>query len=394
MKIYLIGILITITTFGCTTKTPISKESNSSIEEGISESNLEKIDKIDSLIQQLINNKKTAGFSFGVQVGNAEPIVKVYGKANVANNREVTLSDKFRIASVTKPFTAAAILKLSEAGELSLDDTIDKYFPNYPNGKNISVYQLLSHTSGIPNWWEGELPENVPESFPMCKDPHFYLQNMKKAALYEPGEFYSYSNSGYVLLGEIIEKVSGQSYDDFLKEHVFNPAGMNETEMEYIEKNSESWIDGYALDTSKVVPFVQPDVYHMPYSAGGLRSTASDLLKFVMALNSGKIIRKESLEKMTSYATLKNSKPVHEGVYLAPGSQPKENKEKRGYGLGFNLEEHTSDIVFSHSGGIAGFNSILMHNPSANVTLIFLANTEDGIIPEFKNIHKIALEME
>lgn len=349
------------------------------------------------MIQKLILSEKTAGFALGIQIGDEEPIIKEYGFADLSANRKVKAIDQFRIASVTKPFTAAAIFKLVDLGKLSLSDHINKFFPDYPNGANISVYHLLSHTSGIPNWWDGGMSEDVPKEFPMCDNPHQYLQGMKNNALFQPGEFYKYSNSGYVLLGEIIEIVSGQPYEDFLKQNIFTPVGMTNTRMEYIEKVNDDWVKGYALDTSKNIPFVDPDVYHMPFSAGGLRSNALDLLKFIKALNSGKIINEASFKKMTSYATLNSGKPVYEGVYRAPGAKPnKRHKEfeKQGYGLGFNLMELYKTPVYYHSGGIAGFNSYLIHIPESNITMVLLANTEDGIMPALKGILKVATEME
>jgi CubicO group peptidase (beta-lactamase class C family) len=355
-----------------------------------------RINKIDSLIQKLISEKKTPGFALGIKIGDSKPITKEYGFADLGANKKVTSEHQFRIASLTKPFTATAILKLVELEKLSLADKIDKFFPLYPNGKNISIYHLLSHTSGIPNWWEGQLPQNVPKDFPMCDSPHQYLQAMKNHALFEPGEFYKYSNSGYVLLGEIIEITSGQDYEKYLQENVFKPAGMSNTGMEYIEKVSEDFVKGYAIDSTQNNPFVEPMVYHMPFSAGGLRSTASDLLKFVKALKEGKIITRESFRKMTSYALLNDGKPVYEGNYIVPGSKPAKVQaeiERRGYGLGFHLMDLYQSPVYFHSGGIAGFNSYLMHIPESNTTIVLLANAEDGIIPILKDVRKIATEI-
>ncbi|HYF69178.1 MAG TPA: serine hydrolase domain-containing protein [Ohtaekwangia sp.] len=355
-----------------------------------------KINKIDSLLQQLISDKKTVGFAFGIQIGDAEPITKEYGLAHLSTGKRVTPTDQFRIASITKTFTATAVMKLIELKKLNLTDSLTKFFPNYPNGENISIYQLLSHTSGIPNWWDGEMSGNVPNDFPMCKKPHQYLQGMKKNALFAPGEFYSYSNSNYVLLGEIIETVSGQSYESFLLEHIYKPARMNATELEYIEKTSDHWVRGYVRDTTQAVPFVDPDIYHMPFSAGGLRSTTHDLLKFIEALNTGKIVSEKSLKKMTSYALLNDGRPVYEGVYRAPNAAPRkphQEFQKRGYGLGFNLMELYTLPVYYHSGGIAGFNSYLIRIPKNNTTIALLANTENGIVPVLKAILKLATEI-
>lgn len=359
--------------------------------------NVTKIKELDTLIQKLILENKAAGIALGIQIGDEKPFTREYGFADLSIRRKVEVTHQFRIASITKPFTATAILKLVELNKLSLDDNLYTFFPDYPNGKSISIYQLLSHTSGIPNWWDGEMPENTPGNFPMCVDPHQYLQHMKKTSLFVPGEFYSYSNSGYVLLGEIIEKVSGKPYNDFLNENIFAPAGMTDTEIEYIEKNSGQWAKGYAYDTTSAVPFVEPEVYHMPFAAGGLRSTVLDLLVFMKALNSEKIIGEELVNAMTSYALLKDGRPVYEGRYSPNKStvlKQQEKTEKIGYGLGFKLREQNQVPFYYHDGGIAGFQSYLLHVPKNNTTIVLLANTEDGIVEVLRDIRKIAIEIE
>ena len=393
----LVLFLISISIISCRTESKKKEQTTEKTIEIVSDFNNSKINELDSLIHKLVSEKKTAGFALGIQIGNAEPITKEYGFADLETNKKVKPFHQFRIASITKPFTATAILKLIEMKELSLDDKLDEFFPNYPNGQNISIYQLLSHTSGIPNWWNGGMPENEPKNFPMCKNPHQYLQEMKNISLFEPGEFYKYSNSGYVLLGEIIEKISGQSYEKFLSENIFEPAGMTKTEMEHIERVSENWVNGYALDNEKENPFIKPEIYHMPFSAGGLRSTTTDLLNFVSSLNSNKIIETNLVKDMITYGKLNNGKPNYEGYYVPEGSKPRKSYDeikKSGYGFGLNLMELYQNPVFYHSGGIAGFNSYLIHIPKSNSTVIFLANTENGIIPELKEILKVVTEIE
>ena len=318
-------------------------------------------------------------------------INKTYGSADLERNVPITSNTVFDAGSIRKQFVAASILLLAEEGKLALTDDVRKYIPELPDyGHKITIDHLLTHTSGIRDW--------QPLLNLAGGDPTAMTMILRQRELnFMPGDEWSYSNSGYVLLGEVIEIISGQSYETFLIENVFKPAGMNSTEMEYIQKPSARWVKGYAHDTSNDIPFVDPEAYHMPFSAGGLRSNALDLLKFIDALNSGKIIGKESLKKMTSYALLNNSKPVYEGVYRAPGAQPnKPHKEfaKSGYGLGFNIMELYETPVYYHSGGIAGFNSYLIHIPKNNTTMVLLANTEDGIIPELKGILKLATEID
>ncbi len=287
-------ILFSILIIGCNTKKKESQQKLESPSKVLSSFNLSKIDELDSIVINFTKQNKSVGIEFGVQISNMEPVIKRYGYSDLETKSALKETDLFRIASITKIFTATAIMKLVQAGKMSLNDKLNTFFPHYPNGNNISVYQLLSHTSGIPNWWDGGLPDIKPKSFPMCEKPHLYIQEMKKPFIFEPGEFYSYSNTNYVLLGEIIEQVSSQSYEKFLKENILGPAKMTETEMEHIEKTSKFWVKGYAYDETKKTPFIAPEIYHMPFSAGGLRSNSVELLKFMNTLNSGEIVKKKN----------------------------------------------------------------------------------------------------
>jgi D-alanyl-D-alanine carboxypeptidase len=351
--------------------------------------------EIDLAIQGLVNDGTTAGISVAIQSGNDPIITKTYGIVDTLGRRPVRADDSFRIASVTKPITAAAVLKLVQMNKLSLDDPISRFFPQYPNGARITIHQLLSHTSGIPNWWDGELPADTPSDFPMCPQPHLYLEKMKNASLFDPGAFYRYSNTGYVLLGEIIEIVSGRTYERFLAEHVFAPAGMKHTVLERIERPSSTWVTGYVRG-AEGNEFKNPEVYHMPFAAGGLRSTASDVARFHQALHDGKIIHRDLVERMTTYASVRDGRFTFNAPFIAPGAAPpkaQENIARRGYGYGFNLMHLYGTPVSYHSGGIAGFNSYLLHVPRNQTTIVLLANTEDGLVPALKQIQKLAVEI-
>lgn len=353
-------------------------------------------DKITDLIKELVDDEFTAGISYAMQIGNAESIIGQYGFADIENKIYVNEQTKFRIASVTKPITATAIMQLVEREEISLDDTINRFFSNFPNGNSITIYHLLSHTSGIPNWWEGGMPKDEPKNFPMCKNPHVYLERMIRISDFEPGSYYSYSNSNYVLLGEIIQQVSTQSYSDYISENIFVPAGMKNTEMEYSESNTEGYAKGYTYLHEDRHKFGTPDAYAMPFSAGGLRSTATDLLKFANALQSGTLVRKETLATMTSYALLSNGIMVYESLYSPSGQNPNSpnNIDKFGYGLGFQIMDNFDTKVISHGGDIAGFNAVLIGVPKSNSKLIILANTENGILSKLRAIEKTITDIE
>ena len=352
------------------------------------------LSELDALARSLVDEGATAGVSWAIRIGREPARARTYGVSYIQTKRALRSSDRFRIASVTKPVTAAAVLSLVQSGRLSLETRLAKFFPEYPNGQRITVHQLLSHTSGIPNWWEGQLPKGTPNDFPMCAEPHRYLQQMQIASLFEPGSAYKYSNTGYVLLGEIIEKASGQSYEDFLRDAVFAPARMKATELERDENASAFWIHGYAREPATNA-FVPPTVYAMPFAAGGLRSTASDVLFFMDALFSGTMLDRDLLQQMTSYARLNDGRMTFEAPFIPPGSPPKpvDHVTKRGYGYGFNLMELDGTPVYYHSGGIAGFNAYVLHIPRNEVTLVLLANTEDGLMPALKDILSVASEI-
>ncbi len=354
------------------------------------------VKKIDELISELVTDNRTAGITYAINVNDSISMTKSYGLSNVESKTKINENDEFRIASITKPFTATAIMQLVEKNKLSLDETIDQFFPNLPNSNKITIYQLLSHTSGIPNWWEGEMPKDEPKNFPMCKNPHLFIERMKNISLFEPGTFHYYSNTGYVLLGEIIEMVSETSYSDYIKQNILIPSGMHHTEMEDVEKVSKNWVTGYAYNTESENPYTKPQFYHMPFSAGGLRSTSTDLMIFLKALNNGKLVSEKSLEKMTNYAILNNGQPVYENLFSPNGNTPDfpNNMKKFGYGLGFQIIQNFGTKVISHGGDIAGFNSVLMYIPKSNTSLVILSNTENGILSNLQQIEKLATSIE
>jgi D-alanyl-D-alanine carboxypeptidase len=349
------------------------------------------VKKIDSLVQTLINSKKSLGFMLGIKEQDKKPFLKEYGQTDLATKKAVTNNSEFRIASVTKPITAVAVMTLIENGKLKLSDTISKFFADFPNGDKITIYQLLSHTSGIPNWWEGEMPKDEPKDFPMCKQPHLYLAKMKTASFFEPGTKHCYSNSGFVLLGEIIEMVSGMSYGDYLKKNIFAKANMKHTEVEYKPNTNKNWVKGYKQNNPSDTTFSDPDIYTMPFAAGCLRSNSADMINFLDALYKEKLVKKSTLELMTKYAETKNGIPVYDALFFPNNftpPPPPSHVKKYGYGLGFNLMEIYDTPIVWHSGGIAGFNSILIYIPKSKTKIVFLSNTENGIMPIWEDLQK------
>lgn len=353
-------------------------------------------ERIDRLIRSLVDEEQTAGIAFQLEVDTLLSRSKTYGFSDLEEQKQIRPDAPFRIASVTKPITATAVFQLIESGRLSLEDRLNGFFPDFPNGEKITIYQLLAHTSGIPNWWEGGMPEDEPADFPMCRNPHRYLERMERPSLFEPGTFHYYSNSGYVLLGEIIELVSGLPYETYLEKHIFPIAGMKHTEMEYIGHPRKDWVTGYVKREDEQEPFSDPQVYHMPFSAGGLRSTAGDLLLFINALEKGRLVSEASFRQMTSYARLNSGAFVYENLFSPTGETIRfpENIRKFGYGLGFQIVENFGSKVVFHGGDISGFNSLIMMVPHNGVKMAILSNTENGILSRLKKIEKLAISID
>lgn len=252
--------------------------------------------EIDAYIEPFV---KAAGFSGTILIAKGGEILinKGYGMADYEWDIPNTPQTIFQIASISKSFTAAAIMVLEERGLLSVDDPLAKFIPDYPNGERITVHHLLTHTSGIPN--VNEFPEYSQKSrFPNTLEQILALFK-NKALEQEPGTSYRYSNSNYNLLAYIIEKVSGKSYSDFLRENIFDPLGMANTghpgKAETLIPNRAA---GYA-------PAGQIELEKAPYldwtiktGNGSLYSTNTDLYKWERALYSEKILKRETLDKI------------------------------------------------------------------------------------------------
>ena len=264
-----------------------------------------------------------------------------------------------RIGSITKQFTAAAILLLHDRGELDISDVITEYLPDYPTqGQRITIAHLLSHTSGvfsftdIPGYWRGDLIRTditVAEMIELFAD---------KPMLFPPGSRFSYSNSGYTLLGAIIERVSGKTYAEFLRTEVFEPLGMADTRyggMQLIPRRASGYGAGHDGEFINALPI---SMTH-PYAAGALVSTVDDLALWNAALFGGDLLSEESLRAMTT------------AMRLDDGSETE-------YGFGLYVRERDGLRVIGHSGGIHGFSTSALYLPEERIYAVVLSNLEDS----------------
>ena len=285
-------------------------------------------------------------FSGSVLVAKGDQIVfnKSYGLANIEWNIPNTTTTKFRLGSVTKQFTAAAILLLEEDGKLKLDASVKTYWPEAPRTwDNVTVFNLLTHTSGMPppgeQWRYAEGPAE--ETIGLFRD---------KPLDFKPGSQYAYSNSGYVVLGYLIERLSGKSYADFLQERIFTPLEMKDTGVESNGPIITNRAAGYAKGERGIL---NAEYWSMPSSIGSgvVYSTTEDLLRWTRGLFGGKLLSAASLEKMTT--------PF-----------------KENYGLGVEISKDKGMKVIHHGGNIQGFNCTLAYIPDEKMTVVALSNIE------------------
>ncbi|MEO6589009.1 MAG: serine hydrolase domain-containing protein [Pyrinomonadaceae bacterium] len=312
-----------------------------------------KADAMDEYVRAQMRERHVPGAAIAV-IKNGK-IVKSegYGLANVELNVPATKETVFEIGSVSKQITAAAIMLLVEEGKINLDEKISKYLPSAPETwKNVTVRNLLTHTSGIKSYTglSGfELTKRL-------KRDEFVKAIGAYPLEFEPGERYIYSNSGYNLLGFIVESVSGESYWDFLQKRIFKPLGMNKTanrDPQFIVPNRA---DGYEWENGKLVgrDYDLTDVF----SAGAIVSTVTDLAKWDAALRGETFLKKESKEKIWTPVVFNNGKPYT-------------------YGFGWNVTEFRGHKLFSHGGQTAGFAANISRYVDDNFTVIVLTNLGD-----------------
>jgi len=290
-------------------------------------------------------------FSGNVLVAQKGKVIyeKAFGLADRELNVKNNLESKFQIGSLTKQFTACAILQLAEVGKLKLNDTIGTYLPSFPKGDSITIHMLLNHTSGIRNYTD--LPEFWKiAATPMEKDSMVAV--IKRQPFdFSPGSKWKYSNSGYFLLGCIIEKASGQSYSNYVLNQVIKKAGLKNTFVNRPDSILANRVKGYMKDENGWHNAMYISM-EGPYSAGAIISTVEDLYKWNIALFGNKVISPASLTKMTT-------------PYL------------QNYGYGLSINTFQNHLEIGHAGGIPGFVSYLVCFPKDSIAIVVLSNNSN-----------------
>ena len=317
------------------------------------------LSKIDAAVEAARASDSVPGISVAVFRGEDKIVARGYGWANVENQVPATEDTVFLIGSITKQFTAAAILRLVEQGKISLQDSLGKYLPDYPlPGREATIRQLLNHTSGIrsytetgPKFWEETVRIDLSESQ--------MLDVFKDLPLdFKPGEQWRYNNSAYYLLGVIIGKVTGSAYREHIEHSLIESLGLHHTcyaDRRIIDHRAA----GYELDDQKSMKNAAPLSMNIPGAAGALGSTVVDLVKWTRALHDGQVVSSGSLESMTNFTRYGEGK-------VEP------------YGFGLCLAPQNGKRFIGHGGGIPGFLSELAYYPEAQLTIVVLANCESA----------------
>ena len=307
--------------------------------------------KVDAYVKPYVESNN---FSGSLLIAKAGKIVlsRGYGMANYELSVPNSARTRFHLASLSKTFTAVAILILQERGQLRVEDPLTKFIPDYPSGDKITVHHLLTHTSGIPN--VNNLPGYDEKSKSQISLSEIIGMFKEKPLEFIPGARYRYSNSNYNLLAFIIEKVSGKSYGKFLEENIFRPLDMSDT------GNDAGTDDLIPNRASGYVPAGMRDVENAPYlnwsiktGNGSLYSTVDDLYKWDRALYREKLLKKKTLDKMfTDYG---------------------------GFGYGWTVRKHFDRRVTAMTGRSPGFTSSLERFIDDDVCIVMAANTYSGI---------------
>jgi len=319
------------------------------------------IAKIDSIVEAPIKAGKVAGASIAVVKGTDTIAVKAYGKASLELDVPTPPHAIYQIGSVTKQFTAAAIMQLVAEGKINLDDDFTKYLPDYnTHGRKITVGQLLNHTSGIKGYTE--MPQ-----FRLIGIQHLPKDTLVKLVEnepfdFEPGAEETYNNSAFFLAGLIIEKVSGLSYADYVQKNLFDKAGMKDAHYCSERVIHPRDVEGYDTDSTGMILKGYID-HTWPYAAGSLCSSAIDLVAWDQALHGGKILDPATYQEYI--------KPGH----LSDGTQLR-------YAKGLAVSKVLGHRALHHGGGINGFLSENIYFPDDSLAVVVLFNTAGPASPD------------
>lgn len=310
--------------------------------------------KTDSLILATFNDKNGPGGVFMIAYRGEAIYQKGFGKANLELDVNLNPENVFEIGSMTKQFTAIAILMLEEQGKLRVTDVISKYIQDYPNGENITIHHLLTNTSGIKDFTKMKSLSTIAqqEMTPAMMVDFFKNEPVDSV----PGDAFEYNNSGYVVLGYIIELVSGTSYEEFIKKQIFTKIGMTHSYYASDRLLIPNRAYGYHKKEHGYVNKTTIS-FSVPFSSGSLMSTVGDMLKWQNAINNLLLLNTVETKKAFTRYKLNNDEPFT-------------------YGYGWHLREIDGVPSREHGGSIFGFKSMAVYIPSEDIYVIGLSNCD------------------
>jgi CubicO group peptidase (beta-lactamase class C family) len=302
-----------------------------------------------------------------------------FGVGDLDRKQPITSSTNFRLASVTKQFTATAIMLLVKDGKLKYSDHLTDIFPDFPAyGREITVRHLLNHTSGLPDYedlWDSQFPNTSPDKLPQVRDAQVLQLLMKQAAgRFAPGSHFAYSNSGYSVLSQIVEKISGQPFEDFLRARIFQPLGMTNTVALVDTRNlvpTRSY--GYRKEKGRWV-FSDQSSTSAVLGDGGIYTSLDDYAKWLVALRTHKLL---SAEEMAPALTLVNV-PKFDAM----------SEESPAYGFGWFLDPYQGRGRIYHTGSTIGFLNAVEIFPDDGLEIVILCNRTD--VPPASRALKVA----
>lgn len=325
--------------------------------------------ELDAFMQKLAGADLFSGTVLLAKDG--KPIYqKAFGTANKDFNAPNKLDTKFNLGSMNKMFTAVAIAQLAERGKLSFDDPLSKFLPDFPDkesAEKIKIKQILTHTAGLGSYFSRKFVESSRDRFRTVDDMMKLAREEK--LLFEPGSKWQYSNTGFLVLGAVVEKASGQTYFDYVRENIYKPAGMINSDCYELDRINTNLAVGYEKEyTDNGIQFRNNVFAHVLRGGpqGGGYSTVEDLLKFDVALRSGKLVGKEYVKLLLS------AKP---------------DLKSPQYGYGFQID--TENQVAGHGGGFDGISSNLDMFLGSGYTGVVMSNYGGGAFPVNDKIREL-----
>ncbi|HJQ30982.1 MAG TPA: serine hydrolase domain-containing protein [Pyrinomonadaceae bacterium] len=316
----------------------------------------EKVRQIEALINAEMARQKIPGMSVAVVVGGQLLWSSGYGLSDVENNVPAKASTVYRLASVSKPITATAVMQLVERGRIDLDAPVQRYCPAFPVKQwPVTTRQVLGHLSGIRHYKSDEEFnstrhfESITEGLSMFKDDPL---------LHEPGAKFTYSTFGYSVLGCEVEGASGKSFADYVRENIFTPAGMDRMRVDSVSAIIPNRAQGYrrTKEGELINSPLADNSYKVP--GGGFVSTVEDLARFAVAVESYKLLRRETLEQMFTRQKTNDGKETN-------------------YGLGWGVGTHNGQRLINHSGAQQRVSTIIQMQPDQRLAVVLMTNLED-----------------